>query len=220
MTHAPWDYVDGGALDSKYGLQCLQFLLSTSNLDPVRYDVIVFNFGLHDVDYGGSSPEEFTPAEEYRRNLGRLKESLLETGTEVGFLSTTPIPYNVTRNERVIEYNLIADDIMSEAPLVETANLYGWVVKVCGEPPYNSCKIAGKQPSPHYTVDGYKYLARLVTQLFQDLLAKKENRVEEWYYLKDVTNEVMYLSKTTPRGRRREITGCLTKVVNKTFRLP
>lgn len=47
----------GCALDSSYGLQCLPLFLSTTNLSPTRYDVISFNFGMHDVDYSGHFPE-------------------------------------------------------------------------------------------------------------------------------------------------------------------
>ena len=47
----------GVALDSSYGLQCLEMFLATSDLTPTYYDVIVFNFGLHDIDYLEKYPE-------------------------------------------------------------------------------------------------------------------------------------------------------------------
>ena len=47
----------GCALDSRYGLQCIQFLLSTTNLSPTRYDVIIFNFGMHDINFSDKFPE-------------------------------------------------------------------------------------------------------------------------------------------------------------------
>ena len=190
VIHSPWDYVDGGALDSKYGLQCLTFLISTFNLKKVHYDAIVFNFGLHDVDCFGNSPEEYTTAAEYHQNIQRLKTSLLKTGAKVGFVLTTPIPYNKSRNEMVVHYNNIAREIMAEKPSIQVANLYQWVVNVCGEPPYNSCKIADKQPSPHYTVDGYRYLATLVTKLFHHLLSEVEKQPKKIVLLKSVTSKV------------------------------
>ena len=49
MHHAPWAG-DGGNLDTRYILQCLPLLLSSSVYEPVKYDVILFNAGLHDVD--------------------------------------------------------------------------------------------------------------------------------------------------------------------------
>lgn len=49
LHHAPWAG-DGGSLDTRYILQCLPLLLSSSVYEPVHYDVIIFNAGLHDVD--------------------------------------------------------------------------------------------------------------------------------------------------------------------------
>ena len=49
VHHAPWAG-DGGSLDTRYILQCLPLLLSSSVYEPVHYDAIIFNAGLHDVD--------------------------------------------------------------------------------------------------------------------------------------------------------------------------
>ena len=49
MHHAPWAG-DGGSLDTRYILQCLPMLLSSSVYEPVHYDAIIFNAGLHDID--------------------------------------------------------------------------------------------------------------------------------------------------------------------------
>ena len=47
----------GAALDSRYGLECIKFLLSTTNLSPTRYDAVIFNFGMHDIDFSNLFPE-------------------------------------------------------------------------------------------------------------------------------------------------------------------
>lgn len=49
VHHAPWAG-DGGSLDTRYILQCLPLFLSSSVYEPVHYDAIIFNAGLHDVD--------------------------------------------------------------------------------------------------------------------------------------------------------------------------
>ena len=49
VHHSPWGG-DGGSLDTRYILQCIPLLLSSSYYEPVRYDAIIFNAGLHDVD--------------------------------------------------------------------------------------------------------------------------------------------------------------------------
>ncbi|XP_048588924.1 uncharacterized protein LOC5506639 [Nematostella vectensis] len=267
VYHAPWDTSDGGALDTKYGVQCLDYFLSSNELRHVHYDVIVFNFGIHDVNFDGGDPEEYTNETDYRANLKIIKESLLRTGSHVGFILTTPVPFNVTVNDMVKRYNIVAREVMSgevaragkkgsvakgarksvedfiesvaksgirgnhvviesaakaesrhdnfamknaakakikkgdlameeaaktgirgghiamngwslreerdsDKP-IEVADLYDWVVKVCGEPPYKSCSIASKQPSPHYTPQGYQYLSKLVATLVRDLFQRK-----------------------------------------------
>ncbi|KAL9983921.1 hypothetical protein ACROYT_G006167 [Oculina patagonica] len=168
VQHAPWDVTDGGALDSKYGLQCLHLFLQTAMLEPTRYDVIIFNFGMHDINYG-RWPEEYTTPVDYAKNLNAITSMLLSTGAKVGYVLTTPVPWNVTLNDRVKQYNSIASHVMKEYPTVATADLYTWVIEVCGDPPYESCIIARKQPSPHYTPQGYQYLSERVKDLILDL---------------------------------------------------
>jgi hypothetical protein len=46
MQHAP-NGGDGGAEDTNYGLQCIDYFLSNPDGTPVHPDVIMFNFGLH-----------------------------------------------------------------------------------------------------------------------------------------------------------------------------
>ena len=178
VQHAPWDGTDGGALDSKYGLQCLRMFVQTVMLEPITYDVIIFNFGMHDINYSGDFPEEYVEPDEYAKNLNAITSVLLSTGAEVGYVLTTPVPYNVTLNNRAKQYNRIASDVMKKYPTVETADLYTWVIKVCGEPPYESCAIAAKQPSPHYTQQGYEYLSERVKDLVLDLAETRHPRLQ------------------------------------------
>ena len=170
VQHAPWDVTDGGALDSKYGLQCLDMFLQTSMLEPTTYDVIIFNFGMHDINFSGKYPEEYVEPDEYTENLRSIASILLSTGAKVGFVLTTPVPFSVTLNNRVKQYNRLADAVMKTFPTVVTADLYTWVTDACGEPPYESCIIAAEQPSPHYTQPGYEYLSIRVKDLILDLV--------------------------------------------------
>ena len=52
----------GVALDSSYGLHCLPMILTTTSLTPTRFDVILFNFGLHDINYIDEYPEVSMPS--------------------------------------------------------------------------------------------------------------------------------------------------------------
>ena len=56
VQHAPFAK-GSGAVDSRYGLQCLSMMLSTTSLEPTHYDAVVFNFGMHDIDYSKLFPE-------------------------------------------------------------------------------------------------------------------------------------------------------------------
>ncbi|XP_068745192.1 uncharacterized protein [Montipora capricornis] len=170
VQHAPWDLADGGALDCKYGLQCLHLFLLTAMLEPTTYDVIIFNFGLHDINLDGQWPEEYTKPTDYAKNLEEIKSILLSTGAKVGYVLTTPVPYDETQNNLVIQYNTIATNVMKQHPSVATTDLYTWVVETCGDPPYQHCKIAAEQPNVHYTPQGYQYLAQKLQNLILDLL--------------------------------------------------
>ena len=180
VQHAPWDRTNGGALDSKYGLQCLRLFLQTAMLETTKYDVIIFNFGMHDINYNGNWSEEYTTPVDYAKNLKAIKSILLSTGAQVGYVLTTPVPWNVTLNDRVIQYNSIARDVMKEYPTVATADLYTWVIEVCGDSPYFNCIIADKQPSPHYTASGYQYLSERVKDLIVDLTPERDESLRFW----------------------------------------
>jgi len=180
VQHAPWDRRDGGAKDSKYGLQCLRLFLQTAMLEPTRYDVIIFNFGMHDINYSGNHTDEYITPAEYAKNLRAIKSILLSTGAKVGYVLTTPVPYNASVNDRVIQYNNIARGVMKEYPAVATADLYTWVIEVCGVPPYFHCIIAGRQPSPHYTHSGYAYLSERVKDLVIDLTPRRNESLRFW----------------------------------------
>ena len=59
VQHAPFAKASG-AVDSRYGLKCLSMMLRTTALEPTSYDAIVFNFGMHDIDYSKLFPEVST----------------------------------------------------------------------------------------------------------------------------------------------------------------
>ena len=56
VQHAPFAK-GSGAVDSRYGLRCMSMMLRTTALEPTTYDAIVFNFGMHDIDYSKRFPE-------------------------------------------------------------------------------------------------------------------------------------------------------------------
>lgn len=56
VQHAPFAK-GSGAVDSRYGLKCLSMMLHTTTLERTSYDAVVFNFGMHDINYSKMFPE-------------------------------------------------------------------------------------------------------------------------------------------------------------------
>ena len=52
VQHGPWDVSDGGAGDAATGITCLDRWLVTQTQASVKWDLITFNFGLHDMTNG------------------------------------------------------------------------------------------------------------------------------------------------------------------------
>lgn len=49
VQHSPWGG-DGGAEETHYGWECLDYLLAAPDGTPQRPDVLFFNFGLHNLN--------------------------------------------------------------------------------------------------------------------------------------------------------------------------
>ena len=84
VQHGPWDVSDGGALDTAYGVGCLDRWLVTQAQEMVQWDLITFNFGLHDLT--NSSHCEGL----YAQQLANITKRLVALNTKVMFVTTTP----------------------------------------------------------------------------------------------------------------------------------
>lgn len=175
VQHAPFAK-GSGAVDSRYGVKCLSMILATTALEPTNYDAIVFNFGMHDIDYSKVFPEEFVPLEEYSDNLVKIKDILFQTGAQVAFALTTPVPVAGRRHRRVVKYNMEARRVMEEDSKVEIADLYSAVTHVCGEPPYSTCSIMKRPKDVHFNPQGNRMLGVLVAATLRKLLSKAKPR--------------------------------------------
>ena len=96
-------------------------------LDGGHWDVIHFNFGLHDLKHvlpgtlknsnDPTHPNQ-APIDVYERQLREITERLLKTGADVIFATTTPVPDGGVRPFRdpqdVIDYNWVAYELMFE----------------------------------------------------------------------------------------------------------
>ena len=82
-----------------------------------KWDVIHFNWGIHDLKHMPDGKHQVEPAD-YEKNLQILIKKLQATGAKLIWASTTPIPDPPLKPERTFgdetEYNAIAAKVMKE----------------------------------------------------------------------------------------------------------
>ena len=82
-----------------------------------KWDVIHFNFGLHDLRHMPDGKRQVEPAD-YEANLRTIVAALRKTGAKLVFATTTPVPEGQLSPPRtfgdVAEYNRIARRVMAE----------------------------------------------------------------------------------------------------------
>ncbi len=108
--------IPGNGRMSANGLKLLSSWLGTQ-----RWDVITFNFGLHDAKFLAPGKQQVPPAE-YEANLRELVRRLQATGAKLVWCSTTPVPPGELVPSRqfsdIGEYNRIAIKVMTENHVV------------------------------------------------------------------------------------------------------
>jgi len=142
-------------------------------LGDTKWDVIHYNFGLHDLKYLDRKGKYVTPDKgkqvnplpQYEKNLRQLAARLKKTGAKVIWCSTTPVPagsggrvegseeaYNAVAAKVAAEYGIAIDDLHAVAKAKQaTIQL-----------PHNV----------HFTPDGYRILAKSVAASIEKTLAE------------------------------------------------
>lgn len=148
---------NGGA--TTRGLQQLDEWLGNGH-----WDVIHFNFGLHDIARRQGPGCAVSP-EDYESNLRALVSRLRRTGARLIFATTTPVPpapdSPPRRNADAVAYNAIARRVMHELG-VPVNDLYAFILPDIGEL---------QQPNNvHFTDDGYRRLAEPVAETIRAAL--------------------------------------------------
>jgi acyl-CoA thioesterase-1 len=132
-----------------------------------KWDVIHFNFGLHDLKIVEDGTRQ-VPIEQYERNLRELVSRMRQTGAKLIFASTTPVPdakVNPARvNADVIAYNKVAAKVMRESG-IRTDDLYSLAL-----PNLATMQIPA---NVHYTPAGYQMLAGEVADSILQELARQ-----------------------------------------------
>lgn len=146
-------------------------------LGDSKWDVIHFNWGLHDLKYLGADNKTLTdpkapgshqqvPLADYEKNLTALVEQLKATGAKLIWCSTTPVPEGSQGRVKgdEVKYNEAAARVM----------------KAAGVPTDDLCSHAQARlkdvqlpANVHYTPEGSKYLAEKVAAEIEARLPKK-----------------------------------------------
>ena len=163
IIHAP-----GNNESTARGLEHLDAWLGSK-----KWDVIHFNWGLHDLKYIDaqtkiadiSKGKQWVPVETYEKNLTELVQRLKKTGAKLIWCSTTPVPEGVMGRVpgEEVKYNAAALRVMQAAGV--TVNDLCAFVKPQREQ-------LGKPKDVHYTNEGSAALAGVVSKAIEAALAK------------------------------------------------
>jgi hypothetical protein len=131
-----------------------------------KWDVIHFNWGLHDLKAMENGQLQ-VPLPEYEKNLGELVKGMQATGAKLIWCSTTPVPdakLNPPRkNEDVIAFNAVAAKIMRENK-VAMDDLYTYTLPKLTE--------VQRPANVHFTDSGSDFLAKKVAESIASALKK------------------------------------------------
>ncbi len=146
---------------TKDGLAKLKTWLGES-----KWDVIHFNWGLHDIKF--VKDQQNVPLADYEKNLRELVAQLKATNAKLIWCSTTPVPdakqNPMRKTADVIEYNAVAKKIMDENG-VAIDDLYAFAL-----PQIEKIQL---KANVHYTPKGYDELAKQVAQSIEATLPAK-----------------------------------------------
>lgn len=134
------------------------------------WDVIHFNWGLHDLKRIEGKHQ--VPIDAYQRNLQSLVKRLEKTGATLIWCSTTPVPKGCSPprdNKDTIAYNAVAKKIMDEHGIAVN-DLYAFAL-----PRLEKIQI---QANVHFTQEGSAVLAKQVAAVILEALQQRKPKAE------------------------------------------
>jgi lysophospholipase L1-like esterase len=144
---------EDAATDVRY-----QALVATLPPDQQAWDVIHFNFGIHDRN---------TPPADYEKRLEQIIERLKKTGAKLIWASTTPIPTDGEKKqtaESIVERNAIAARLMQKHGIA-TDDLFTFITP--------HLATAQNPNDVHFTGPGYQMLGQQVAASISSALGAK-----------------------------------------------
>jgi len=143
-------------------------------LGEKKWDVIHFNFGLHDLKYinekGGlvavDEGRQQVPIDAYRKNLEQIVARLKKTGAALIWCATTPVPEGAKGRVvgDAVRYNAAAAEVMAKHK-IPTNDLYAFAKP-------RLAKIQ-RPANVHFSPEGSKALAEQVARHVLAALAKR-----------------------------------------------
>jgi len=142
-------------------------------LGEKKWDVIHFNWGLHDLKYmnakgGLTTPDkgkQQVPPDQYEKNLEALVARMKKTGAALVWCSTTPVPEGSSGRIKgdAAKYNAIAAKVMAKHGIA-IDDLYAFALP--------RLKKIQRPANVHFTPDGSKALAGQVATSVLEALKK------------------------------------------------
>ncbi len=130
-----------------------------------KWDVIHFNWGLHDIKLGEGKHQ--VPIDDYEKNLRELVKTMKGTGAKLIWATTTPVPEGKTnplrKNQDVIDYNQVAKKIMDDNGIAVN-DLYAFAL-----PQLDKIQL---KVNVHFTEKGSSLLADRVAAAIESALKK------------------------------------------------
>jgi acyl-CoA thioesterase-1 len=131
-----------------------------------KWDVIHFNWGLHDLKFMDDGKQQ-VPLADYGKNLRELVKQLKATGAKLIWCATTPVPdaelKPPRKNSDVLAYNAAAKKIMTENSIA-IDDLYAFALP--------QLTAIQRPANVHFSEDGSKVLARQVAASIEAALPK------------------------------------------------
>ena len=127
-----------------------------------KWDLIHFNWGLHDLKYIDGKHQ--VPLDQYEKNLQRLTARLAKTGAVLIWCNTTPVPAGCSpprKNEDVLAFNAAAAKVMKQFD-ASTNDLYSFA-----QP---QLKQIQRPANVHFTPDGSRVLGKQVAAQIEQRL--------------------------------------------------
>ena len=124
-----------------------------------KWDVIHFNWGLHDLRR--DTPDPQVPIDQYEKNLDQLVKRLKQTGAKLIWCSTTPVPEGAGRRvpADALAYNAVAKKVM-DAHNIPINDLYTFALPRLAE--------IQRPRNVHFTPEGSKILGAEVARIIHD----------------------------------------------------